>query len=48
MYMLKFVSSFVDSLDKEWLRVKSGRSKGCKDCINHRCVPSSCSCDCHK
>jgi len=36
------------SLDKEWLRVKSGRSKGCKDCISHRCIPTSCNCNCHK
>jgi len=34
-------------LDKERLRVKSGRSKGCKDCIAHRCIPNSCKCDCH-
>ena len=40
--------SLESQLDRERLRVKSGRSKGCRDCINHRCIQDSCNCDCHK
>jgi hypothetical protein len=48
--MSLFVSILIENseMDKDWLRVKSGRSKGCKDCLTHRCIPSSCNCNCHK
>jgi len=32
----------------EELRMKTGRSKRCLDCKKHRCIISSCQCDCHR
>jgi len=31
----------------EELRMKTGRSKRCLDCKNHRCMSTSCQCSCH-
>ncbi len=30
------------------LRMKTGRSKRCLECQNHRCIIASCQCECHK
>ncbi len=32
----------------EELRMKTGRSKRCLDCKKHRCIISSCQCNCHR
>jgi hypothetical protein len=33
---------------REELRMKTGRSKRCLLCQNHRCIIASCQCECHK
>ena len=33
---------------REELRMKTGRSKRCLLCQNHRCIIGSCQCECHK
>jgi len=33
---------------REELRMKTGRSKRCLVCKEHRCIIASCHCECHK